>query len=147
MLTDRTFNNKARAKQLISFEGLCYPNNITPTDIDVAIEFHDKSIVLGELKHVGNSLLLGQRLLLERFVNNFEKSGKYAIAFIAKHSVMDTDEDVIAAEAIVEKFYMGGKWKAPSCVISVKELIDWFLLTPERFWINVDDYESQEVCY
>lgn len=137
MLTDRTFNNKARAKQLISFSGLCYPNNITPTDIDLTIEYHNQTIVLGELKHIGNELPLGQRILLQRYVDNFKKSGKYSIAFVGKHSVSDTTQEVIAAEAIVDEFYLDGKWTKPHFTITAKKLCDWFILDRDNFWGNL----------
>ncbi len=136
MLTQRHFVNRPRAKQLISFEGLCYPNKITPTDIDFAIEYHGQKCVLGEVKHEGTDLPFGQRLLLERYTNNFEKAGKSSLAFVSKHSVNNPDDDVMIAETYVDEFYYNSEWHKFGKEVTVKELMDAFLLKPYLFELD-----------
>ena len=115
-----------RVLQLRDFSGIRY-NNITPTDLDFAIEYHDKKIIIGELKYDDAKLPEGQRLLLERFVNDFTMAGKSSIAFVGKHYVSDCTQDIIVAEVIVDEVYYKGEWKPNTKKCTVKRLCDWFL--------------------
>jgi hypothetical protein len=101
--------NRARVKQIISFDGMLV-DNITPTDIDGFIEYRDKAFVLYEFKLNGAEMPRGQRLALERTVNAFRRANKGAVLFLCKHNVKDPAQDVIAADAVVDKVYLDGKW-------------------------------------
>ena len=117
---------RERAKQLRDFSGIRY-ENITPTDLDFAIEYHDGKRILGELKYGDTVIPKGQRWLMERFVNDFVKAGKRSIAFVGKHFVSDCSQDIIVAEAIVDEVYYNGCWTKSESNCTVKALCDWFI--------------------
>jgi hypothetical protein len=98
-----------RARQIVDFSGLRY-DNITPTDIDGHIEYHDEAMIFIELKHRNAIIPYGQKLALERNVNNNRAAGKKAVLFICEHYVDDWKCDIIAANSIVREFYYEGKW-------------------------------------
>ena len=79
-MTERgVYQNVNRGRQLLRFDGLKW-GNITPSDIDGIVEFHDSVWVICEVKLGKKDLPLGQRLTLERFVNDTTKAGKHSIA-------------------------------------------------------------------
>lgn len=102
-----------KASQLIDFEGLALDDGIYPTDIDGLVEYKDKLYILFEIKFSGGKIHNGQRLALERMVNDFTKAGKEAIAFIAMHNVTDLNKDIKAKQCLIDEFYYGGfsEWK------------------------------------
>ena len=70
--------NPKRMKQLIDFKGLELDNGIYPTDIDGLIEYHDSEYIILEVKHNKAKVPWGQRLALQRMVDDFTKAGKKA---------------------------------------------------------------------
>lgn len=124
------FKNRERAKQLILFDGLDYDSNISPMDLDGLIEYHDKKRVLIEAKLINTPVPQGERLALERMVNDFGKAGKEALAIIADHKVFDPQEDVHVRECIVRELYYSKekRWRPPKRMISVQEAMNAFLL-------------------
>lgn len=119
-------HHRERAKQLRDFSGIRY-KNITPTDLDFAIEYHDGKRILGELKYGDVELPQGQRWLMERFVNDFIKAGKPSIAFVGKHYVSDSSQDIDVANCIVDEVYYNMAWKKSNTNCTVKALCDWFI--------------------
>lgn len=82
--------NPKRMKQLIDFKGLELDNGIYPTDIDGLIEYHDSEYILLEVKHKDARVPYGQRLAIQRMVDDFTKAGKKAVAIVCEHKVDDT---------------------------------------------------------
>jgi hypothetical protein len=101
--------NEDRAKQLRDFGGLLF-GNITPTDIDGLIEYHNKAYVIMEFKHRDNEIPDGQRKALERMNDDFEQMGKRSICIIARHCQDDCNEPIDAANAIVTEFREKRNW-------------------------------------
>ena len=77
--------NPKRMKQLIDFKGLELDNGIYPTDIDGLIEYHDSEYILLEVKHKDARVPYGQRLAIQRMVDDFTKAGKKAVAIVCEH--------------------------------------------------------------
>lgn len=105
-----------RKRQILSFENLRW-GNITPTDIDGFIEYHNRLTILIEVKY-GNAVpSYGQKLAITRTVDDIEKSGKKCIAFFCWHNVDDPYQDIIAAKTQVRYAYTGGKWHVGNCTL------------------------------
>ena len=117
--------HRQRMKQLICFDGLDY-GSITPMDIDGVIEYHDKAVVFLEYKLRGCSMPTGQRLCLERLTDDVNKAGRVGCALLAEHEVYDTDEYVVAGDAIVKSVYWKGKWHR-SDGSTVSEYVERFI--------------------
>lgn len=116
--------NKERMRQLISFRNLKF-GDCAPTDVDMLMDCKGMAWVIGDLKYRGAACETGQRLCLERFVENSTAYGKPAYAIIADHYVDDPNEDVDAADAIVREIKCGyERWKAPARQITVREAIE-----------------------
>ena len=122
-----------RAKQLIKFDGMELGERMWPTDVDALIEWKGKGWLLFEVKHGGKSVPRGQELSLERFVEDVEKAGKYAVAAIVEHHIPNPFESIILADCDVRRIYKGwtGKWSPPKHPMTAKELMDEFV-----GWVN-----------
>jgi len=118
--------NRDRARQIKDFTGLCF-GNITPTDIDGMIEYHGKRYMFIELKLEGVPVPSGQRLALERLVDDLERAGKRAICIIASHAFYDTESEIDVANANVTEYRVSGKWHTVEWPLTVKHLIVDFL--------------------
>jgi hypothetical protein len=125
MLTTKkrgVITHRARAKQVIDFSGLRF-GNITPTDIDGLIEYHDKCFLLIELKHRNKCELdRGQRLALERLCNSLNKP---ALLLHAIHSE-PVQNDIEADACFVHKYFWKREWIIPQSVVTVKEAAEGF---------------------
>ena len=124
-----SYNHVNMGKQLLRFDGISF-GNVTPMDIDGLIEWHDKKRVLLEIKRKGVYVLGGERLALERMVNDFQTAGKESLAIIADHTVFNTNEDVKVEDCIVREIYHSKekKWRAPKRMMTVRTILDSFLL-------------------
>lgn len=100
--------NRILASQIRDFSGLRI-KNITPTDLDGYIEYQNKAWILFELKGEGAELPFGQRLALERMVDDLSKTGKYSIGFVAEHKDIPPD-DIDAKEAIIKEYRHLNEW-------------------------------------
>jgi len=101
---------RERSRQVIDFSGLQY-GNITPTDIDGLIEYKDKAYAIIEMKYGKAEMPKGQKLAIERMVNDLASKGKLATAFLCEHYVANTDDDIVASKAIVRSCYYNGYWR------------------------------------
>lgn len=121
-------NNPRRAKQLIDFKGLEIDGYIYPTDLDGLIEYKDSEYILFEIKHGSAEVPLGQKLALQRMVDDFTKVGKQAVVFVCEHNVHDPDKTVVAAWCKVREIYYGKEkeWRQPIAEITVREAVDMF---------------------
>lgn len=100
---------RKRAKQIIDFRGIRY-GNITPTDIDGFFEKADQGFVFYEYKLDGCEMPRGQKVALERIVNALHAAGKKSILFLCKHDKVDPEQDIIAADTIVDELYFRGRY-------------------------------------
>lgn len=120
--------NPYYAKQLIDFQGLELEGGIYPTDLDALIEYHNTEYILLEVKYEKAKVPYGQRLAIQRMVDDFTKAGKRAIALVAEHYDSDPRKPVTAAHCRVREFYYGAEcqWKAPEHELTVRQAIDDF---------------------
>ena len=129
-----TYQNRDYARQIVSFEGMKFigstgVQNVTPTDIDGYIQLDNQdAFIFFELKHGEPKLPSGQAKAMTRLVDALSDAGKNSILFIAWHN-SDKDEDVIAADAIVDRVYKDKRWeRSPENVqISLNECISNYL--------------------
>lgn len=115
-------------RQLIDFKGLDIDGKIYPTDIDGLIEYKDSEYIIFEIKHGDAEVPFGQRLALQRMVDDFTKIGKQAVVFICEHSVRDANKPVVAAWCKVREIYYGGEgeWRKPLNEITVRDAVNSF---------------------
>ncbi len=113
--------NREAAKQLFDFAALRW-GNITPTDIDGFLEFHNAAFVYIEYKYKDTPLPGGQELAFKRAV---DASSKPCILIHATHN-SPPEQDIDGANAIVVRVYWKGIWY-PDGKRTVKEVVDYFL--------------------
>lgn len=101
--------HRDRMRQIIAFEDLKF-GSITPMDIDMCIEYHDKAVIFCEYKYRDAEMPYGQQLCLRRLADDIEKAGKESAVLLCEHDVENTTEDVKAGEAIVKAIYYKNKW-------------------------------------
>ena len=125
--------HKARASQLNDFSGLRY-GKITPTDIDLFMDFGNKVFIVGEIKYKNKPCDGGQYLAILRFVDRLAKTGDIkALMFIAEHETHDPEEAIDVANCIIREYRTGRvtnavMLKSPEKKITVRTLIDSFLM-------------------
>lgn len=127
-MEESRINNPTKMRQLIDFKGCSVGKGMYPTDIDGLIEYKDSEYILFEVKFAGKPVPIGQRLAIQRMIDDFTKAGKQAVAFICDHAVKDPDKPIIMAWCRVREIYYGGEkqWRAPDREITVREAIDSF---------------------
>ena len=119
----------ARMKQLVDFDGLCKVGKITPTDIDGMIEFQGRGYLFYELKYELAEVPLGQRIALERLVQDTSVKEKRCVAIIAQHCVEDVNEPVKIECAVVREVYLSDKkrWVEPTELTTVGDYTEKLL--------------------
>ena len=100
---------RKRFNQPIVFNGL-QDGVISPTDIDFVFEVDNKFLLIGECKVEGKDLTIGQKLILQRLVDNWTAAGKLAIAYYVTHN-FHPDDDVVLSECNVHSVYTSGQWQ------------------------------------
>ena len=100
---------RKRFNQPIVFNGL-QDGVISPTDIDFVFEVDNKFLLIGECKVEGKDLTIGQKLVLQRLVDNWTAAGKLAIAYYVTHN-FHPDDDVVLSECDVHSVYTSGQWQ------------------------------------
>lgn len=120
--------NPYYAQRLVDFQGLELDDGIYPTDLDALIEYHDTEYILIEVKFEKAKVPYGQRLAIQRMVDDFTKAGKRAIALVAEHYDPNPRKPIIAADCIVRELYYGeeSKWREPTHELTVREAVDCF---------------------
>ena len=103
--------NMDRFRQPIIFTGLNF-GNIFPTDIDGMIEYKNKSYLFFEIKYREKEVPFGQKLALERLVNDTSEK-KHSIALIIQHDERDTNKGVVVKNCFVREVYYSKekKWR------------------------------------
>ena len=125
---DSRINNPQRMKQLIDFQGLAVDEYIYPTDIDGLIEYKDSEYIIFEVKYGDAEVPFGQKLALQRMVDDFTKTGKQAVVLVCEHTVRNPEKPVVAAWCKVREIYYGGEkqWRKPIKELTVREAVDDF---------------------
>jgi len=121
-------------EQTVSFEMLGFENinggkAMSPTDIDVigsvqmAADINGRFFMFYELKYEDTPFKekTGQMFLFTAMVDAIERGGGAAVLAFAHHSVKDTNKSIIAADCIIKRFYLKGKWQHASCTETIGE--------------------------
>ena len=116
--------NREAARQIRDFSGLKW-GAITPTEIDGYFEINNVAFVFVEIKYRNSELPYGQRLALQRLVDNIGEN-KQAILILARHDV-ESGGDINAATCEVAKYYFRGGWHEIQRKQTLKEFCDWFI--------------------
>lgn len=116
--------NRDRARQIISFEGMQLGKRMWPTDFDAVIDWHDVGWLVFEVKMGDKDVPLGQKKALERFVTDMGNADKFAVAVIAEHDVQNAFEDVILANCRVREVYKSWKcsWNPPKSEMTAGDI-------------------------
>lgn len=118
--------NRARKQQIVDMTAMNY-GNITPTDLDLLIDYQNNVFVFAELKLRDAPLLDGQRLAFERIVDGLTRGGKKAVFIVAEHQIDDATADIPCDRCLVRMEYRQGQW--------VKPTREWTLRQRADFWI------------
>lgn len=104
--------NKEFKRRISDFSGLRY-GKITPTDLDLYVEFSGKLFVFVEAKFMNSEMEYGQKLALERLCDGMHRpaEGKHSVLFLVTHCQEEGDIDM--AKTKVVKYRHGGVWKRP----------------------------------
>lgn len=122
-----------RYKQVRDFRSMRW-GNITPTDIEVAIDFRNLLTVYCELKVEGKDVPYGQRLFLERQNDDIQRGGKDCFTLIAVHST-PPEIDIDVASCRVIEYRHNSQWNKSITIYTVKEFIDKILKHKKiSFW-------------
>lgn len=127
-----TYSNPNKGRQLIRFDGMELQDDlrtITPTDIDALIDVRNKVLVLFEAKLKGKEVPRGQKLALERIVNDARVAGKNAIAIVCDHEVEDAGTDILLCDSIAREVYETEhqEWRPMRRRMTAKELADFYI--------------------
>ena len=99
--------NSKLARQGLDYTGI-ENGNIHPMDIDFALEFDKKILILGEVKRRYNKILKGQEYLLTRIADRWGDAG---IILKVEHEHDDEDTDIPVKQCFVTRRYLNGQWK------------------------------------
>jgi hypothetical protein len=123
--------NEGRASQIRDFSKLLI-GKITPTDLDMLIEYHDKCFVFCETKYDGAPLPFGQSLALERLCDVCESAGKVSILFITTHNTQ-IDEVIDMGMTVVTAYRFKFKWQPVEKTVLLKDAVRSFIEKQERY--------------
>ncbi len=113
--------NASQIKQGIDFTGI--KNGLLhPTDIDAVFEFDNEAIIFIEVKRKGNTLPIGQKLLLERLTKNWKT--KKAIALFMTHTNYNSNELIDLKNCKLNKYYTNGKWVLPTTENTLTQILN-----------------------
>jgi len=119
--------NQEQFHRRILFDGIRF-GKCMPTDIDAALEFGGKVLILYEVKYGNAPIPYGQRLLLTRIVDAW--AGE-AVLFICRHRD-DGTEDVHLKDTYVTSVYYKGRMHEEKVIRNTKERTREFLKYCER---------------
>lgn len=139
-------HNPKKMKQLIDFKGCSVGEGMYPTDIDGLIEYKDSKYILFEVKYGDTAVPIGQKLALQRMVDDFTKVGKQAIALVCSHTVRNPDRPIVMAWCKVREIYYGDEkvWRTPDRELTVREAIDGFQTHSNFIIKNHEEGEEHE---
>lgn len=121
------YSNINRGRQLLLFDGMQY-GNITPTDFDAVIEYKNRLWVVFEAKLAGKDVPIGQKLALERFVQDIKGVKKHGVALVVEHNT-NLDEDIILRDCLVRELFSteGLEWRKPRKTLTAKQAADEYI--------------------
>jgi len=117
--------NRERGSQIRDFSKLRI-GSITPTDLDMLIEYHNQCFVFCETKYNGNDLELGQSLAFERLCDACERAGKPSILFITTHG-NEINEDIDMGMSVVASYRYKFRWQTPPQPVLLKDAVRGFI--------------------
>lgn len=115
-----------RKRQIVDFRGMKF-GTITPTDLDMLIDYHNDRFVFGELKHRDTAVEYGQKTAVVRLVDLIEIAGKRAVFFVATHHIDNPAKDIPADRCLVRASYERGIWQEATTIVTLREATDMFL--------------------
>lgn len=116
--------------QKVLYGGMKY-GKCMPTDIDAAMEFDGKLLIIFEIKYGDASIPLGQNLILTRLVDVWQQDGREAVLFLCRHMTPNT-EDIQLAETSVTDVYYKGRWIPQKIVKRTKQMTEDTIRWAER---------------
>ena len=105
----RPIKYEKRFKQPIIFDGL-QNGLVSPTDIDFCFEVGNKFLLIGDCKKDDAPFPTGQRLVIERIVNNWKDTRKISFGVISTHST-SPEQPIILSNTVVTKVYHNREWR------------------------------------
>ena len=114
--------NREARQQLLDMRELRW-GKITPTDIDMFLDFGGEIFVWGEIKYGGTEMPRGQRLAAERINSAAEKAGIDSTFLLISHE-HKAPEDIDVANARVVEYYRKNQWHVPLREITVRKAIE-----------------------
>ena len=117
--------NRARAQQIVSFEGMVRRGRLAPTDIDGFQEYNGVLFIYFEGKVISTDMDLGQKMAFEHvcesYYNPDEKDYKklkhFAWTLVFEHNV-PAELDIVAKDQYVTNVYSSiqPEWRTPKSV-------------------------------
>lgn len=122
-----TIKNFQHATQARDFNEIRW-GKITPTDVDLSIDFGGKFFVFADLKFQGATMPRGQEIYFENLCRVLWKGGSHAVAIVAEHCA-PPNTPIRAYEAIVTRYFLQtpkqpAKWRTPREQIYLKKAVD-----------------------
>ena len=133
-MTTGVFDYENRAKQLLRFDGMNI-NKRGFTDFDAVMEWRNHGWLVFEAKLIGKDVPVGQRIALERFVRNASVAGKYAVAAIVEHNVIDPREPIYLRECVVRSVFTTNEytWRPTKHLMNAHQLMTDFVYVADRW--------------
>jgi hypothetical protein len=125
-----------RMRQQVLFTGMNI-GSITPTDVDAIIEYHNQGWLWIEVKGMGMKVPYGQRLAMQRFVDDLsDKKDVYAV--IAEHHVDNPRQDILLKNCLVREYYSvrNKSWKTPLRDFTVLEFAEGLARKCDENWLK-----------
>ena len=97
------FRNESKGRQLLKFQGIRL-ENITPSDIDGAIELRQTAWVFYEAKTRKAECEYGQKRMLYELTKDTGKAGKHTLSMIVEHDVEESERNVYLCTAPVREW-------------------------------------------
>lgn len=114
--------NREYATQIRDFRNMTF-GNITPTDIDMFIEYKNSCFVFVETKYKNATMPFGQKLAFERLADACNQV-KPTMFIVASHSAPG---DIDFAKCTVTSYRTNMQWHTPTMTLTVKQIIDKYL--------------------
>ena len=125
-----------RATQIADFSNCCF-GSLRPTDIDLFFEYKNRGYLIGDIKFQGVDLKKGQRLLMERLVQDADALGKVAYAIVIENDVLETDQDIDVGSCSVCRYYDYRRLEwIPAGHITVRDFIKRFIWLCNNTTVN-----------
>jgi hypothetical protein len=114
--------NRDYKARIADMSGLTY-GKITPTDLDMFLDFGDTLFVFAEAKYHGSAIPYGQRLALERLCDACHQPPKrYAVSFLCGY---EGEGDIDFANMDVLEIRWNGRWRPPNEPITLGLAVDY----------------------